>query len=256
MKEWIFKLFVLLFYGGMIFFNFLANSLPLNNRNTGQISDDYPALFTPSGFSFSIWGIIYVLLGIVVVKIILSSNDTFFENYSMLFIILFLITSITNIAWLFCWHYDKILLSTIIMVVFLVGLSIITFYLKDLDYLTKVAFSIYTGWVSIALIANITILLVKANIPMFQNNETLWYVIIMIVGVVLGLLILILSRNVFYIMVFVWAYFGIFMKHFNQTGYHLTKNLNTFNGLLLVVLILGMSIIFYLNEFAFYKPIV
>ncbi len=254
MKEWLFKSVIVLFYLGMLFFNFLANSLPLNNRNTGQISDDYPSFFTPSGFTFFIWGIIYVLLGVVVVKMAISSNDTFLEEYSILFIMLFLITCITNIAWLFCWHYDKILLSTIIMIVFLAGLSIITFYIKDLNYLTRVAFSIYTGWVSIALIANITILLVKTNIPLFQNNETLWYVIMMIVGVVLGLLILLLTRNVFYIMVFVWAYFGIFMKHYGQTGYYLTKNFNAFNGAMLLVLFIGMSFVFYLNEFAFFKP--
>jgi len=96
MKEWIFKSLIILFYLGMILFNFLANSLPLNNRNTGQISDDYPSHYTPSGFTFSIWGIIYLLLGAAVDKIVVSGNDTFFENYSMLFIVLFLITCLAN----------------------------------------------------------------------------------------------------------------------------------------------------------------
>ena len=141
----------------------------------------------------------------------------------------------------------------IVMIIFLVALSVITFYMKDLDYLTRTAFSVYTGWVSIALIANITIFLVQADIPLFKNNDVVWYVIIMIVGVILGLIILLLSRNVFYGLVFVWAYYGIFMKHFNQTGYHLTTNFNTFNGVLLLILIIGASAIFYLNEFAFFK---
>ncbi len=254
MKVIIFKSIILLFYTGMIFINFLANYLPLNNRNTGQISDDYPSYFTPSGFAFSIWGVIYILLGIVIVKAVLTNSDAFFEQYSMTFLILFLITCITNILWLLCWHYDKIFLSTIMMLVFLVALVWITFYITDLDNLTRITFSIYTGWVSIALIANVTILLVKNNIPLFQNNQVLWYVIIMVIGVLIGLAILALTRNAVYTTVYAWAYFGIFMKHLNQTGNYLTKNFNSFNGILLALLIIGISVTFYLNEFRVFKP--
>jgi hypothetical protein len=75
----------------------------------------------------------------------------------------------------------------------------------------------------------------------------------MIVGVILGLTILAVSRNVMYTLVYAWAYFGIFMKHLNQTGYYLTKNFNSFNGVLLALLIIGVSFIFYLNEFKVFK---
>ena len=52
----------LLLFGGMLMMNYLANSLPLNNKTTGQLSDAYPNLFVPAGITFSIWGIIYLLL--------------------------------------------------------------------------------------------------------------------------------------------------------------------------------------------------
>ena len=42
--------------------NYLANALPLAGRSTGAISDLYPNLFAPAGFTFAIWGIIYLLL--------------------------------------------------------------------------------------------------------------------------------------------------------------------------------------------------
>lgn len=252
-KEVIFKSLTAVFFFGMIFMNFLANSLPLNNRGTGQISDDYPAYFTPSGFTFSIWGVIYVLLGIVVIKAIITKNSDFFDEYSMTFLILFLVTCVTNILWLLCWHYDKIFLSTVIMLIFLIVLVWITFFTPNLNQLTKITFSIYTGWVSIAFIANITILLVKNKIPIFQDNQVIWYVIVMLIGVILGLTILFMTRNVFYTGVYAWAYFGIFMKHLNQTGYYLTQNYNVFNGLLLAVLVIGISIVLYLNDFKWIK---
>ena len=53
-------------YIAMVIVNFLANGLPINNRSTGQISDTYPNLFAPAGPAFSIWGLIYILLGIYV----------------------------------------------------------------------------------------------------------------------------------------------------------------------------------------------
>ena len=37
----------------MITMNVLANALPLNGRNTGEVSNAYPSLFTPAGVTFS-----------------------------------------------------------------------------------------------------------------------------------------------------------------------------------------------------------
>jgi hypothetical protein len=51
-------------YLAMVAVNYLANVLPLNSRRTGDVSDAYPSLFTPAGVTFSIWGVIYLLLGL------------------------------------------------------------------------------------------------------------------------------------------------------------------------------------------------
>lgn len=42
--------------------NALANILPINGLNTGEVSALYPSLFTPAGITFSIWSVIYLLL--------------------------------------------------------------------------------------------------------------------------------------------------------------------------------------------------
>ncbi|MDZ7837626.1 MAG: hypothetical protein U5N58_06550 [Actinomycetota bacterium] len=47
--------------------NALANILPINNKATGELSDQYPNLFVPAGLTFSIWGLIYILLAIFIV---------------------------------------------------------------------------------------------------------------------------------------------------------------------------------------------
>ena len=40
--------------------NGLANALPLNGKTIGEISDSIPTLFTPAGYVFAIWTVIYL----------------------------------------------------------------------------------------------------------------------------------------------------------------------------------------------------
>ena len=60
----------------MLLVNGLAGSTTiLGGKNTAQISDANPTLITPAGYVFSIWGIIYVLLGVFVVFQALPSKQ-------------------------------------------------------------------------------------------------------------------------------------------------------------------------------------
>ena len=45
---------------GTIAINALANILPLNGLDTGEISDRFEIFFVPAGYVFSIWGVIYL----------------------------------------------------------------------------------------------------------------------------------------------------------------------------------------------------
>ncbi|WP_241433194.1 hypothetical protein [Listeria cornellensis] len=54
---WMYLCFVI-----MVGINALANILPLNGLNTGEISNRLDVLFTPAGYVFVIWGVIYISL--------------------------------------------------------------------------------------------------------------------------------------------------------------------------------------------------
>ena len=41
----------------VITINILANALPLNGLDTGEISDRFDIYFVPAGYVFSIWGL-------------------------------------------------------------------------------------------------------------------------------------------------------------------------------------------------------
>ena len=209
MKMYILKALVLLFFVMMIYVNYYANAKPLGGISTGEISDRYLTLFTPSGFTFSIWGIIYILVGIFVFQVI--STDTYFTPSTNVILYLFLISTILNGSWLFAWHYDKILSSTFIMVLFLIVLLMMVKQLEPSN-IAYITFSVYAGWISVALIANISILITKYDISIFMNHQWFWFILILIVSLGILIAMFIKTKNIYYCMVYVWAYFGIAMK--------------------------------------------
>ncbi|MDD5511402.1 MAG: hypothetical protein PHI12_11440 [Dehalococcoidales bacterium] len=214
---------------GTIVINALANILPINNNTTGGLSDRYPNLFVPAGFTFSIWGVIYVLLGIFVIYhlIMAIKKKDVSKNSSIERIgVLFFITCLANAGWIFAWHYEILPLSLILMLILLgclimiylrlnIGKSDVT---KNEKYLVHVPFSVYLGWITVATIANITALLVDMNWGAFGLGEQFWAVAVIVVALAITLAMLFSRRDVFYGIVVDWALFGILMKRLAVEG--------------------------------------
>jgi|SRR6056297_65599 len=206
--------------------NFLANYLPINGYNTGELSDMYPNIFVPAGITFSIWGLIYLLLAIFVVYQFISFKDEELIKEQIIIKIgyLFLISSLANAAWIFAWHYAMPFLSLVVMAVLL--LTLIRLYLKleigIRDYSRKIytifilPFSIYLGWITVATIANVTSVLVDINWNGFGMSEVFWAVLVIVVGLIITLYTLLKRSDIAYSLVVVWAYLGIIIKRYFQ----------------------------------------
>jgi hypothetical protein len=202
--------------------NALATSIPLGGMTTGQLSDLYPNLFVPAGLTFSIWGVIYILLGIYVAYgLVFSARKTEPSNSLMEKVgVLFIITCVANAGWIFSWQYRVLPLSLVCMVVLLVALILIYNGLgigrasagSSEKYMVHLPMSIYLGWISIATIANVTVLLVYYRWNRFGIDEQVWAVIMIAVGILLGLLLLFYRRDIFYTLVIDWALLGILLK--------------------------------------------
>lgn len=222
------KVFAGVTYVAMIVMNFLANSLPINNRSTGDISEAYPNLFAPAGLTFSIWGLIYLLLaGYVFYQFISPGKDNDQKKEGLLkkINILFIFTSLANISWIFAWHYDFIGLSVIIMA----GLLFLLIKIADILRLEQMTarekffiltpFSIYFGWITIAAIANITVFLVSLGWTGFGLADFIWTSVILLVGALIGILRMNQDKNIAYSLVLIWAYLGILFKHLSVSGF-------------------------------------
>ncbi|MGE4453635.1 MAG: tryptophan-rich sensory protein [Sphaerochaeta sp.] len=204
-------------YIAMITVNSLANILPIGGMGTGEVSDSYPNLFAPAGLTFSIWGVIYLLLA-------LHTLYQFKEHDESIQII-FSISSIINVLWIFAWHYHKIALSLILMLILLVCLIRIN-DLIDLGatdrrsyVLLALPFSVYLGWITVATIANVTTLLVSVGFSGWGISEPLWTAIILVVGAGIGLLWALRRRDKAYLVTLIWAYSGILNKHISREGF-------------------------------------
>ena len=200
----------------MVLVNGLAGSTTiLGGKNTAEISDANFTLITPAGYVFSIWGVIYVLLGIFVVFQALSSEKG--KVYHGKISWLFVLSSIFNIAWLFLWQFEYLVFSVILM--FLILASLIGIYLRlDIgksevglrEKLTiHIPFSTYLGWITIASIANVSVTLVSLNWDGFGISHETWATIIVIVALLISILVTITRKDIAYGLVIIWAFVGI-----------------------------------------------
>jgi len=199
----------LLLFAGMVVMNYLANALPLNGKTTGELSDAYPNLFVPAGVTFSIWGIIYILLVTFCVIQFTTSHQAVITRMGWLFGL----SCIFNALWIVAWHYERLPMSLILMLGLLVSLIWINFFIRDLPAgFIKAAFGIYLGWICIATIANVTALLVNYDWGGFGISEETWTIIMIAVGALLVSLTIWRLDNPFIGLSVVWAFAGIMIK--------------------------------------------
>ncbi|MGX7262761.1 hypothetical protein [Enterococcus crotali] len=222
------KWLVTITYFIMIATNAAAILLPLNGMTTQEVSDTYPNLFAPAGLTFAIWSVIYLLLaGFVVyqwfrptIQSILAKPKVSVKLRNM-----FILSSILNSVWLLAWQYLQIDLSVVIMLALLLVLIYVNRILANAvltkkDYLfVRLPFSIYFGWITIATIANITAFFVDKNLAFLQNNQVVWTVIILIIGVIIISATILRNRDIAYGLATLWAYYGILNKHQATDGW-------------------------------------
>lgn len=221
MKNIKLKLLVLVGFIQMVVLNGLANSLPINGKTTGALSDQLQNLFTPQGSTFAIWGLIYFLLFVFTIRILVLPIPDFAQKTCKLFVV----NSLLNSSWILAWHYEYLGLSLFIMLGLLASLILINQELniplgKTDKWTLQLPFSVYFGWITIATIANVTAVLVGYHWDGFGIAESSWTFVILSVGILVSLHQLFYFKNSAYGVVIMWAYWGIYGKHTADTGFN------------------------------------
>jgi hypothetical protein len=225
--------------------NGLANALPLNGYNTGQISDQFKVYFVPAGYVFAIWGVIYIaLIAFAVFQALPAQRHNPRLRAAGWWIVL---GGLANSAWIFFWHYLQFPMTLVMMLILLA--SLIVTYLKLEIGQTKVSgaetwavqvgLSIYLGWITVATAANITDVLAYLKWDGFGIAPEIWMVIVLAAVLVIASLMILTRRDVPYALVILWALAGISIK-FNTLAVIATPTWITF-GLIVLVLVYRLA---------------
>ena len=220
------------FFMVMIGVNYLSNALPINGKTAGQLSDQYPNLFVPAPVTFAIWGVIYALLLAFCVKqsksLFNKVTDLTTANVVREVGVRFIVACFLNMLWLLSWHYEYLLFSVFVMVLYLAQLINLNLRINRVApslstgsrFIVKAAFGIHLGWICIATIANVTAALVYFGWDGWGQSATFWASIMALAGALIAGLALNKLKNGYLGVAVLWAFVGILIARIGATEYH------------------------------------
>jgi hypothetical protein len=215
-------------------FNGASASGALTGTRVGQVSDENQTLITPASYAFSIWSVIYTLIGAFVFYQALPpswcvhDDELLFEHIGPWFICM----NITNALWLITFTINTeaaIWISTV--VIFMLLASIITLYQRAklwqrtevhprifrrwVDFiLVDVAFSLYGGWVTVASIVNVSAAMVKSSWDGGAISPEVWSPIMLLIALIINALMVYNKHDAAWPAVLVWASVAISKNDF------------------------------------------
>lgn len=207
----------ILFTVGVLGINAAANILPINGVNTGEISARYPTGFTPAGWVFSIWALIYI--GLVAFSVYAArAGDARASRLRSIEPAYWLIC-VANGLWIFMWHYGRILESLILMLVLLASLIFIYVRLRTSPahsfserLCVDAPFSLYFGWISTATLANLAAYFFEIGTWPFGLPMDDFALLTVVTATAIYTAMGVRTHDVIYTLVFCWASLGIVLQ--------------------------------------------
>lgn len=188
----------------MIVMNVLANALPINGMNTGEVSALFTNRFVPAGFTFSIWSVIY--LGLLAGSIYITR----FSEIMQPSLVKYLQWSfVLNGCWILAWHYLQMTISVLIMLALLIILINAVLLTSNSKKYVSVPIRIYFSWILVATIANIAAWFTGLGWDGSPLEGWMWSAAMMVIATGLSIF-LILQKGIYESgWVLIWALFGI-----------------------------------------------
>lgn len=189
-------------FGFMILINYLVGS------NVGEIAEQYDTFTQPAGYVFSIWGLIYILLFIWIVRLFITTYEEVYESIWYWIVGNFLLNALWIIAFTQGWLTASL--------IFISGLLITTVVIYNLmrrlkaHWFDVTPFSVYFGWVSVATVVNFSTWAVGTGRAEFAGVSQYHWALALLVGATLiAMAVAIHYKDWIYPLVFLWAYAGI-----------------------------------------------
>jgi hypothetical protein len=197
-----------------------ANAVPLNGQTTAEISDRFRVFVVPAGNVFVIWGLIYLgqLAFTIDQAIARGAREELVRRLGWLPAL----AGVLNATWIVAWHWEAFPLTVLIMLGLLLTLIAIHLRLRHAEesgwidevarWSTRVPFSLYLGWITVATIANIAAVLAWSGFDGFGIAGEAWAVAVLAIGLAIATAFVLREHDPAYGFVIVWAYVGIYVK--------------------------------------------
>jgi len=219
----------------VVAWNYWAGARGLGGRTVGSMSDRYDTLFTPAGYAFSIWGLIF--MGLLVNAgyqlwlafrapevadddALARHRATFFERLGPLLIL----TNLANGLWIVLWLTEQTAASVVLLAA-MFGLLTAAMWRLDMERwdapLEVIALVwwpivIYAGWVTVAVLANLSAWLAKHDVV--SGDSAPWAIAMIAIATVYNL-VMIARRNLReHALVAVWALVAIAVEQWGHVA--------------------------------------
>ncbi|MCA1763249.1 MAG: tryptophan-rich sensory protein [Flavobacteriales bacterium] len=217
-QRWIFAIAVVV----MVVMNFLSGAIPFGGQTMAEVSQKYPTLITPAGYAFAIWGLIYLSLAIFAFFQLTKGKRI--RLYKLVWPY-FLVSAVANVLWLIAFQNEWFEVSVILIFALLGSLIFMFRYFYRLRralstthrFFFQVPFSLYMGWVSLASIVNVAVLLTSFEIAFLADYDQLISIAMISIAAIIGLWLLLSQSDYIFNFALVWGLVAIWVKQ-DATG--------------------------------------
>ena len=205
--------------------NYYSQMYGINGNRVGEMSERYQNLFTPAGYAFAIWGIIFLALilfaGYQIYRTIIHKRTFDFISQSGLW---FALGTVATGLWVIVWLYNYTFISVLVMLLILFSLIKVVVNTNMEIWRAPVKtivfgwwpISIFTGWITVATIANISAYLSKLGWGGGPLSATNWTIVMIVIATLLNILLIFRRGMREFALVGVWALFAIYVRHQNS----------------------------------------
>lgn len=211
----------------VVFINILGGMGAINDTSIAEISKANQNYFTPAGYAFSIWGFIYLLLlGFTIYQ----GRSLFKPVRDDAFVLKtgwwFVLSCFANIMWILFWVYGFMEYS--ILAIFVLLFSLLKIVMKNNMELWDAPISViaflwwpfvfYSGWVTVATIANVSAYLKSIEWTAWGYSEVSWAVTMIIIAGIINMAVIWRRNMREFALVGAWALIAICVANWDKSA--------------------------------------
>ena len=174
----------------------------------------------PAGYAFTIWAVIYLSVTIYVIYSLSARQKPVMLHNGLAKLLTFL--ALGGIAWITA--YTKFQLGISVVIIFgMLALALLALKIahiaiteKNLPQTMIIPFGLYAGWLSVASISNLSLLIKSKGWLEGILPEPVWACIMLVIAGAAGIAVAIRYRTIVYTAVISWATLAIWAKQSDE----------------------------------------